>query len=147
MVLRGHRLAENKLQIIANLANFGYDPINYGFFRTLNVLDLFLDVLAEAEDGGNSSNDYDDMMKQFAIGGICNCCLGLLYTMRRGGANAHDLLQTGSIKHISLRMMVYIMQPSAWIGMWHAFTSTYATLVWCTNLSALSVGVLLCTSI
>lgn len=72
---------ENKLQIIANLANFGYDPINYGFFRTLNVLDLFLDVLAEEEDGGNSSSgnsDYDDMMKQFAIGGICNCCLDRL---------------------------------------------------------------------
>ena len=57
-------------------------------------------MLAE-EDGGNSSSgnsDYDDMMKQFAIGGICNCCLGLLCTVRRGGANACDLLQTGSIR-------------------------------------------------
>lgn len=27
---------------MANLANFGYDPINYGHFRKLNVLDLFM---------------------------------------------------------------------------------------------------------
>ena len=72
-------ITENKLQIIANLANFGYDPINYGFFRTLNVLDLFLDVLAEEQDdSSSSSSDFDDAMRQFAISGICNCCLGLL---------------------------------------------------------------------
>ena len=66
---------EHKLQIIANLANFGYDPINYQFFRTLNVIDLFLDVLAE-EDQDKEDKEYNDTMIQFAIGGICNCCLG-----------------------------------------------------------------------
>ena len=76
--------AENKLQIIANLANFGYDPINYGFFRTLNVLDLFLDVLAEEQGDSSANSDFDNTMKQFAIGGICNCCLGLLCTTGRG---------------------------------------------------------------
>ena len=75
---------ENKLQIIANLANFGYDPINYEFFRTLNVLDLFLDVLAEEQHSGNG--DYDDKMRLFAIGGICNCCLGQFITIRMGRA-------------------------------------------------------------
>lgn len=72
---------ENKLQIIANLANFGYDPINYGFFRTLNVLDVFLDVLAEEDDASSSSggnSEFNDAMRKFAIGGICNCSLGLL---------------------------------------------------------------------
>jgi len=63
------------LQIIANLANFGYDPINYQFFRTLNVIDLFLDVLAE-EDQDKEDKEYNDTIMQFAIGGICNCCLG-----------------------------------------------------------------------
>ena len=48
---------ENKLQIIANLTNFDYDPINYGFFRTLNMLDLFLDVLAEEKQDGNRTSD------------------------------------------------------------------------------------------
>ena len=66
---------EYKLQIIANLANFGYDPINYQFFRTLNVIDLFLDVLAE-EDQDKEDKEYNDTIMQFAIGGICNCCLG-----------------------------------------------------------------------
>ena len=33
---------EYKLQVLANLANFAYDPVNYDFFRQLNILDLFL---------------------------------------------------------------------------------------------------------
>ena len=35
-------LAEFKVQVLANLANFAYDPINYEYFRQLNILDLFL---------------------------------------------------------------------------------------------------------
>lgn len=34
--------AESKLQILANLTNFAYDPINYEHLRKLNVVDLFL---------------------------------------------------------------------------------------------------------
>jgi len=56
---------EAKEQILANLANFAYDPINYGHFKKLNVVDLFLDSLEE-----NNEN-----LIEFAIGGICNCCL------------------------------------------------------------------------
>lgn len=36
---------EFKLQVLANLANFAYDPINYEYFRQLNILDLFLGIL------------------------------------------------------------------------------------------------------
>ncbi|XP_038049589.1 armadillo repeat-containing protein 7-like isoform X2 [Patiria miniata] len=32
-----------KEQVLANLANFAYDPINYNYLRELNVIDLFLD--------------------------------------------------------------------------------------------------------
>ena len=39
--LRFHLLGA-KVQILANLANFSYDPINYGHLRKLNVIDLFL---------------------------------------------------------------------------------------------------------
>lgn len=56
---------EAKEQILANLANFAYDPINYGHFRRLSVLDLFLDMLTE----GN------EKFVEFGIGGLCNCCL------------------------------------------------------------------------
>lgn len=31
-----------KEEILANLANFAYDPINYDHFRKLNVVDLFM---------------------------------------------------------------------------------------------------------
>lgn len=60
---------EYRLQVLANLANFAYDPINYEHFRKLNILDLFLDVVAE---------DTDDKAIEFAIGGVCNCCLDKL---------------------------------------------------------------------
>ena len=56
---------EAKEQVLANLANFAYDPINYGYFRTLNVLDLFLDCLTEE----------NTTLVEFAIGGLCNACL------------------------------------------------------------------------
>lgn len=62
-------LVDFKKQVLANLGNFAYDPINYEHFRALNVLDLFLDVLAEEKDG--------DMIR-FAMGGVCNCCLDKL---------------------------------------------------------------------
>ncbi|RUS83849.1 hypothetical protein EGW08_008390, partial [Elysia chlorotica] len=57
---------ETKEQILANLANFAYDPINYEYFKKLNIADLFLDCLDED----------NDLLVEFAIAGICNCCLG-----------------------------------------------------------------------
>ena len=33
---------ESKLQILANLANFAYDPINYEYLRILNIIELFI---------------------------------------------------------------------------------------------------------
>lgn len=58
---------ENKLQVIANLANFAYDPINYKFLTTLRVIDLFLDQLSES----------DTTLVQYSIGGICNLVIGM----------------------------------------------------------------------
>ena len=54
-----------KEQILSNLANFAYDPINYGHFKKLNVVDIFLDCLEEA----------NEKIVEFAAGGLCNCCL------------------------------------------------------------------------
>lgn len=55
-----------KRQLIANLANFAYDPINYEFLRELSVLNIFLDLLA----------DDDYLLTRFAISGLCNLALG-----------------------------------------------------------------------
>ncbi|CAH3037102.1 unnamed protein product [Porites lobata] len=54
-----------KEEILANLANFAYDPINYDHFRKLKVVDLFMDMLTE----GN------EKFVEFGIGGLCNCSL------------------------------------------------------------------------
>ncbi|KRX70222.1 DNA damage-binding protein 1 [Trichinella sp. T6] len=51
-----------KRQIVANLANFAYDPVNHEFLTTLRVHILFSDCLNEA----------DPSMVEFALGGLCN---------------------------------------------------------------------------
>ncbi|PNF34511.1 Armadillo repeat-containing protein 7 [Cryptotermes secundus] len=56
---------EAKEQVLANLANFAYDPINYEYLRKLNVIDLFLDQLSE-----ENTN-----IVQFGLGGLCNLAL------------------------------------------------------------------------
>ncbi|KAG9459555.1 hypothetical protein H6P81_004063 [Aristolochia fimbriata] len=51
-----------KERIVANLANFAYDPYNYVFLRQLNVLELFLDCITEP----------NEKLVEFGAGGICN---------------------------------------------------------------------------
>ncbi|CAN8028077.1 unnamed protein product [Ixodes persulcatus] len=54
--------AEAKEQVLANLANFAYDPVNYEHFKRLNIVNLFIDQL----------DSSSDALKEYAIGGICN---------------------------------------------------------------------------
>lgn len=58
--------AAAKEQVLANLANFAYDPINYDFLRSLQIINLFLDQLSET----------NPRLVQFAAGGICNLVAG-----------------------------------------------------------------------
>ncbi|GJQ67174.1 hypothetical protein Trydic_g8085 [Trypoxylus dichotomus] len=51
-----------KQQILANLANFAYDPINYDYIRDLNIVDLFLSQLS-----GNK-----DELLHYGLTGLCN---------------------------------------------------------------------------
>jgi len=54
--------AESKLQVLANLANFAYDPVNYQHIRSQKVIDLFLEQLA-----------FDNnKLIEFAVAGLCN---------------------------------------------------------------------------
>lgn len=69
---------EAKEQVLANLANFAYDPINYGYIRQLQIIDLFLYALSE----------NNPKLVRFAIGGICNLCLDTInkiYILRNRG--------------------------------------------------------------
>ncbi|OBZ88909.1 Armadillo repeat-containing protein 7 [Choanephora cucurbitarum] len=61
---------EAKQQILANLANFAYDPINYNTLWDLQVIQLFLDALEE----------HDGLLQEFGIGGIANICLAFIQT-------------------------------------------------------------------
>ncbi|KAJ9591448.1 hypothetical protein L9F63_002054 [Diploptera punctata] len=56
---------EAKEQVVANLANFAYDPINFEYLRKLNVINLLLDLLSED----------NTKLIQYALGGICNLVL------------------------------------------------------------------------
>ncbi|CAH2099736.1 unnamed protein product [Euphydryas editha] len=55
-----------KCQVLANLANFAYDPINYVYIRDVGVLDIFIHVL---------KNEQNDKLINFAASGICNLCI------------------------------------------------------------------------
>ena len=69
---------EAKEQVLANLANFAYDPINYGYIRQLQIIDLFLHALSE----------NNVKLVRWAAGGICNLCvdpINKLYILRNQG--------------------------------------------------------------
>lgn len=70
---------ESKERIVANLANFAYDPYNYAFMRQLNILELFLDCITEP----------NEWLVEFGVGGICNSCVD--------PANASVITQCGGI--------------------------------------------------
>lgn len=76
--LKTTKSKEAKEQVLANLANFAYDPINYGYIRQLQIIDLFLHALSE--------NNLK--LVRFAVGGICNVCadpINKLYILRNQG--------------------------------------------------------------
>uniref|UniRef100_A0A2K5TSH4 Armadillo repeat-containing protein 7 n=2 Tax=Macaca TaxID=9539 RepID=A0A2K5TSH4_MACFA len=76
---RNSRRPRAKEQVLANLANFAYDPSNYEYLRQLQVLDLFLDSLSEE----------NETLVEFAIGGLCNLC--------PDRANKEHILQAGGV--------------------------------------------------
>nr|XP_050868382.1 armadillo repeat-containing protein 7 [Vespula vulgaris] len=96
-----------KEQVLANLVNFSYDPINYEYLRQLKVIDLFLHILSE----DNST------FVRFAIGGICNLCLDPInkaYILRNQGIslvssllNSHD---EGTILS-SITTLMFLITP------------------------------------
>ncbi|KXN73482.1 ARM repeat-containing protein [Conidiobolus coronatus NRRL 28638] len=52
-----------KYKIICHLGNFAYDPVNYNWFRQLNIIELFLDCLTEED---------DEQLIELSIAGLCN---------------------------------------------------------------------------
>ncbi|KAL4648596.1 armadillo repeat-containing protein 7 [Arapaima gigas] len=71
--------AEAREQVLANLANFAYDPGNFEALRQLQVTELFLDMLTE---------ESEDLV-EFGLGGLCN--LSVDHGCR------DDILQSGGV--------------------------------------------------
>ncbi|XP_065083236.1 LOW QUALITY PROTEIN: uncharacterized protein LOC135705430 [Ochlerotatus camptorhynchus] len=65
-------------QVTANLANFAYDPINWGYLRQAKAHDLFIEIL---------NNSVDPALLIHAAAGVCNFCLDeqIGEYLRRGG--------------------------------------------------------------
>ncbi|ORZ00658.1 hypothetical protein BCR43DRAFT_521649 [Syncephalastrum racemosum] len=55
---------EAKQQVLANLANFAYDPSNYAFLWDVYAIDLFLEAI----------QGEDQLLKEFGLGGVANIC-------------------------------------------------------------------------
>jgi len=53
---------ESQEQVLANLANFAYDPLNYHYLRELKVIDIFISGLS-------SRNEFFNL---YCIKGLCN---------------------------------------------------------------------------
>jgi hypothetical protein len=75
---------EKKEQVLANLANFAYDPINYEYFRRLDILPIFIDNLKTFFSSTANvnyrvqikSNEYNNnKLLSFSMAAICNLCL------------------------------------------------------------------------
>ncbi|XP_011502863.1 PREDICTED: armadillo repeat-containing protein 7-like [Ceratosolen solmsi marchali] len=96
-----------KEQVIANLANFAYDPINYDYLWRLKVIDLFFSALEHKNKN----------IVSFAIGGICNICLNPLhkqYILRNNGIEIISSLLTRSEESIilsSITTLMYLNTP------------------------------------
>ncbi|XP_054719543.1 armadillo repeat-containing protein 7-like isoform X1 [Uloborus diversus] len=98
-----------KQEVLANLANFAYDPDNYDHFRELNIVDLFLDQLDETN---------EDLV-EFAIGGICNLALDknfkhLIYT-RNGISNVIKCLSSRREETVlsAITTLMFLVSPES----------------------------------
>ncbi|XP_008547358.1 uncharacterized protein LOC103571118 [Microplitis demolitor] len=93
---------EARKQVLANLSNFAYDPVNYDYMRQLRIVDLFLHVLSEP----------DKILVQFAIGGICNLCLDPInkeYIIRNQGVQLIKPLLSSDDEQSTLSAITTLM--------------------------------------
>ncbi|XP_018399204.1 PREDICTED: uncharacterized protein LOC108776947 [Cyphomyrmex costatus] len=89
-------------QVLANLANFAYDPVNYGYMRQLKVIDIFLNALSQS----------NSKLVRFGISGLCNLCLdgiNKLYILRNQGVELISSLLASEDEDILLGVITTLM--------------------------------------
>lgn len=100
---------EAKEQVLANLANFSYDPINYGYIRQLRIIDLFLHALSEKNQN----------LVRFAVGGICNLTLDSInkaYILRNQGVQLLSSLLYSDDEEIvlsAITSLIFLTTPES----------------------------------
>ncbi|KAK3089130.1 hypothetical protein FSP39_001074 [Pinctada imbricata] len=100
---------EAKLEVLANLANFAYDPVNYEYMRKLNVIDLFLDCLDES----------NEKLVEFSIGGLCNICLDKQnkeHMLKNGGVSLVIKCLSSPVEETvlsAITTLMYLITPSS----------------------------------
>ncbi|MBN3306331.1 ARMC7 protein, partial [Amia calva] len=102
-------ITDAKEQVLANLANFSYDPSNYEDLRKLHVIDLFLDMLTE---------DRESFV-EFGIGGLCNLSLDKInkeYILQNNGVKlVIGCLSSPSEETVlsAITTLMYLMTPAS----------------------------------
>jgi len=94
---------EAKEQVLANLANFAYDPMNFEYLRKLRVIDIFLENI---QDLSNST------LAEFSIGGLCNLVLDKTnkeYIIKNGGVQFVINLLSSDVEEIVLSAVTTLM--------------------------------------
>lgn len=89
-------------QVLANLANFAYDPINYGYMRQLRIIDIFLNALSES----------NPKLVRFGIAGLCNLCLDAInktYILRNRGIELVSSLLSSEDEDVLLTVITTLM--------------------------------------
>lgn len=76
-----------KEQVLANLANFAYDPVNYDYLWRLKILEVFFSALHEKS----------KKLVIFGISGICNICLGNIFHSTFNYLNRLNIIQKTKI--------------------------------------------------
>nr|XP_054764571.1 armadillo repeat-containing protein 7-like isoform X2 [Lytechinus pictus] len=100
-------------QVLANLANFAYDPINYEYLRQLNAVDLFLDTLTEPS----------ERLVEFGIGGLCNLVLdkeNKAHILANDGVSmVKDCLSSPNEEIVlsAITTLMYLMTPASKQGL------------------------------
>ncbi|EEB10880.1 conserved hypothetical protein [Pediculus humanus corporis] len=97
-----------KEQILSNLVNFAYDPWNYDLFRSLKILDLFI----------NNLTDTDDIIVKLSAAGLCNLCIDPLnkdFIVKHGLTDLKKLLNNKHDEIIIsvISILMYIITPSS----------------------------------
>lgn len=100
---------DSRKQVLANLANFAYDPINYQWLRKLKVIDIFLDQIS----AGTSD------LCSIAVAGLCNLALDLenkQYILKNGGVGLLYeclLMDDDSVVISAITTLMFLVTPES----------------------------------